>query len=98
MTKITTKKIVDKYRKQARKKTYTVASVVLEEATNAEDFDNRDTIETLEDITSLQPGKSAQLATTKVNEKYKKMKEENKRKKKFKLSGEIVRIEIVETS
>ena len=98
VTKITTKKIVDKYRKQARKKPYTVASVVLEEATNAEDFDNTDTIETLEDITSLQPGKSAQLAATKVNEKYKKTREENKRKKKFKLSGEIVRIEIVETS
>ena len=80
------------------KKPYTVASVVLEEATNAEDFDNTDTIETLEDITSLQPGKSGQLAATKINEKYKKMREENKRKKKFKLSGEIVRIEIVETS
>ena len=80
------------------KKPYTVASVVLEEATNAEDFDNTDTIETLEDITSLQPGKSGQLATTKINEKYKKMREANKRKKKFKLSGEIVRIEIVETS
>ena len=98
VTKITTKKIADKCRPQARKKPYTVASVVLEDATNAEDFDNTDTIETLEDITSLQPGKSAQLAATKINEKYKKMREANKRKKKFELSGEIVRIEIVETS
>ena len=60
-TKIIAKKIVDECRKQARKKPYTVPSVVLEEATNAEDFDNTGAIETLEDIASLQPGKSAQL-------------------------------------
>ena len=37
--------------------------------TNAEDFDNTDFIETLEDIASLQPGKSAQLAAKKISEK-----------------------------
>ena len=63
-------------------------NVVLEEPTNVEDFDNTDTIETLENIASLQPGKSAQLAAKKVSEKYKKMRETNKRKNKFKLPSE----------
>ena len=97
-TKITAKMIIDKYRKQARKKRYTVQSIVLEEAKNAEDFDNTDTIETLEDIVSLEPGKSAQLTAKKISEKYKKIREANKRKNKFKLPGEIVKIETVETS
>ena len=69
-TKITVKKIVDKYRKAARKRQYTVPNVVLEASSNTEDIDRIDTIETLEDIAALQPGKNAQLAATKICEKY----------------------------
>lgn len=87
-TKKKAQKIVDKYKKQARKKQCSVPSVVLEEPTNVEDFNNTDTIETLENIGSLQPGKSAQLAAKKISENYKKMRETNKRKNKFKLPGE----------
>ena len=47
---IKAKKIVDKYRKAARKRQYTVPSVVLEAPSNTEDIDRIDTIEMLEDI------------------------------------------------
>ena len=97
-TKITVKKIVDKYRKAARKRQYTVPNVVLEEPFNTGDIDRIDTIETLEDIAALQPGKNAQLAATKICQKYKKMRVDNRRKNKFKLPGEIVKIETTETS
>ena len=72
--------------------------MVLEDPSNAEDVDRIDTIESLENITSLQPGKNAQLAAKKISEKYKKIRKANKRKNKFELPGEIVRIETVETS
>ena len=65
---IKAKKIADKYRKAARKRQYTVPNVVLEEPSNTEDIDRIDTIETLEDIAALQPGKNAQLAATKICE------------------------------
>ena len=65
VTKITAKKIVDQYRKEARKRPYTVPSVVLEDLSNAESVDRIDTIETLENIASLHPGKNAQLAAKK---------------------------------
>ena len=64
--------------------------MVLEEPSNTEDIDRIDTIETLEDIASLQPGKNAQLAAKKISEKYKKAREANKKKNKFKLPGETV--------
>ena len=64
-TKITAKRIVDKYKKQVRKRPYTVPSAVLEEPANAEDSDGTDAIETLDDIASLQPGKNAQLVAKK---------------------------------
>ena len=67
---IKAKKIVDKYRKAARKRQYTVPNVVLEAPSNTEDIDRIDTIEMLEDIAALQPGKNAQLAATKICEKY----------------------------
>ena len=51
---------------------------------NAEDIDRIEKIETLEDIPN--------------SEKYKKMREANKRKNKFKVLGEIVKIKTVETS
>ena len=95
-TKITVKKIVGKYRKAATKRKYTVPNVVLEESLNTGDIDRIDTIETLED--ALQPGKNAQLAATKICKKYKKMRVDNRRKNKFKLPGEIVKIETIETS
>ena len=39
-----------------------VPNIVLEELSNNEELDRIDTIETLDDIATLQPGKSAQLA------------------------------------
>ena len=97
-TKITAKIIVNKYRQTARKRPYKVPDIVLEEPSNTEEIDKVDKTETLEDIAPWQPGKSAQLAAKKIGEKYKKIKEANKRKNKFKLPGEIVKIETVETS
>ena len=70
--KITAKKIVDKYRKAARKRSYTIPNVVLEEPSNTEDVDRIDTKETLQDMAILQPRKNAQLAAKKIREKYKK--------------------------
>lgn len=85
---------MNKYRKMLRNRPYNV----LEEPTNAEDLDRIDTKETLEDIASLQPSKNAQFAAKKISKKYQKIREVNKRKNKFKLPGEIVKIETVETS
>lgn len=65
-----------------RKRPYTVPNISLDEPTNAEDVNRTDTIETLEDITTLQPGKSAQLAAKKISWKCKKLREANKRKNK----------------
>ena len=62
-------------------------NIVLEEPKNAEDIDRTDTIDTLEDIAILQPGKSAQLAGKKLSEKYKKIREANRRKNTLKLPG-----------
>ena len=64
--------------------------------TNPEEVDRADTIETLENIAVLQTGKNAQLAAKKISEKYKKMREANRRKNAFKLPGEIVKIETAE--
>ena len=58
-TKITAKIIVNKYRKTARKRPYKVPDIVLEEPSNTERIDKIDTIETLEYIAALQPGKKA---------------------------------------
>ena len=59
--------------------------------------DSNETIKTLEDIANLEPGKNAQLAAKKISEKYKKIREKNTRKRKYKILGEIVRIEEVGT-
>ena len=56
-----------------------------------------ETIQLLNDIATLEPGKNAQLATKKNSEKYKKIRETNAKKQKYKIPGEIVRIEEVET-
>ena len=71
-SKITARNIVNKYRKMARKRPYNVPSIVLEEPSNTKDLDQVDTIEALNDIAALQPGKNAQLAAKKISEKYKK--------------------------
>ena len=96
-TKITAKNIIKKYRNLARKKPYKTPSISYTEPANAEEIDRTDTIETLEDIASLQPGKSAQLVVKKISEKYKKMREAHRSKNIFKLPGEVTTIETVET-
>ena len=64
----------------------------------------KDTTETteilkvLDDIATLEPGKYVQLAAKKISEKYKKIREATARKNRYKLPGEIVRIEKVETN
>ena len=56
-----------------------------------------ETIKILDDIAILEPGKNAQIAAKKFSEKYKALREANARKNKFKLAGEIVKIEKVKT-
>ena len=57
--------------------------------------DSTETIKILEDIANLEPGKNAQFAAKKIGEKHKKTREANARKQKYKIPGEIVRIEEV---
>ena len=59
--------------------------------------DYADTINILDDIASLQPGKNAQIAAKKISEKLKKMREAFSAKKKYKIPGEIVKVEEVKT-
>ena len=61
------------------------------------DSENVETINILEDTATLEPGKNAQLAAKKISEKYKKLRVANARKRKYKIPGEIVTIETVET-
>ena len=61
------------------------------------DSETTETIRILDDIATLEPGKNAQLAAKKISKKYKKLREANARKRKYKLPGEIVTIETVET-
>ena len=61
------------------------------------DSETTETIRNLDDIATLEPGKNAQLAAKKISKKYKKLREANARKRKYKLPGEIVTIETVET-
>ena len=53
----------------------------------------KETIDVLEEISSLNPGKNAQIAAKKICEKYRKIRDA----KKYKIPGEIVKIEEVET-
>ena len=71
-TKITAKNIVNKDRKTERKRPNKVPGIVLEEPSNTEEIDKIDTIETLEDIAALQPGRNAQLAVKKNKRKIQK--------------------------
>ena len=61
------------------------------------DHETAEIIKVLNDITTLEPGKNAQLAAKKISNKYKKVREATARKNKYKIPGEIVRIEKVET-
>ena len=61
------------------------------------DAETVETIKILDDITTLEPGKNAQLAAKKISEKYKKIREANAKKNKYKIPGEIVTIETVKT-
>ena len=79
----------------ARKTPYAVPQISLTETTNPEDIDRSKTIEILNDIATLEPGKNAQIAAKKISEKYKKIREAKKRKT-FKLPGEIAQIQVEE--
>ena len=61
------------------------------------DSETTETIKILDDIATLEAGKNAQLSAKKISEKYKKLREANARKQKYKIPGEIVRIETFET-
>ena len=61
------------------------------------DSETVETINILEDTATLEPGKNAQLAAKKISEKYEKLRVANARKRKYKIPGEIVTIETVET-
>ena len=61
------------------------------------DTDNKDkdeTIQILDDIAILELGKNAQIAAKKISKKYRLIRQTNARKK-FKLPGEIVKIETI---
>ena len=61
------------------------------------DNETTEIIKVLNDIATLEPGKNAQLAAKKISDKYKKIREATTRKNEYKIPGEIVRIEKVET-
>ena len=46
-----------------------------------------ETIQLLEKISALESGKNAQLTAKKISEKYKKLREANARKQKYKIPG-----------
>ena len=83
----------------ARRKPYKRSPPVVDgtEPENDEISESKDTINTLETIAVLQPGKNAQLAAKKISEKDKKIREAKKCKNIFRLPGEILRVETVET-
>ena len=59
-------------------------------------IDKDETIQILDDIAILEPGKNAQIAAKKISKKYRLIRQANA-KKKFKLPGEIVTIETIKT-
>lgn len=83
----------------ARRKPYKRSPPAVDgtEPENDEISECKDTINTLETIAVLQPGKNAQLAAKKISEKDKKIREAKKRKNIFRVPGEILRVETVET-
>ena len=81
--------LASKVRKKEIKKTY----LNIKEWRPKVKDEIKETIEVLEEISSLNPGKNAQIAAKKISEKYKKIRDA----KKYKIPGEIVKIEEVET-
>ena len=86
--------IASKVRKNKTRKPY-----VSKEKTQdmPKDSETTETIRILDNIATLEPGKNAQFTAKKISKKYKKLREANARKRKYKLPGEIVTIETVET-
>ena len=64
----------------ARKTSHAAPKISLTKTTNLEDIDRSKTIEILDDISTLEPGKNAQIAAKKISEKYKKIREAKKEK------------------
>ena len=54
-------------------------------------------LKVLDDIATLEPGKKAQVSAKKISGKYKKIRETMAKKNRYKLPGEIVKIETIET-
>ena len=86
--------LTSKIRKDKTKKPYFYKEKT-EEA--PKDFETTEIIKILKDIANLESGKNAQLAAKKISEIYKKMREALAKKRKYKMSGEIAKIEEVET-
>ena len=63
---------------------------------NTNNTDKDETIQILDDIAILEPGKNAQIAAKKISKKYGLIRQANA-KKKFKLLGEIVTFETIKT-
>ena len=63
--------LVSKVRKNKTRKLY-ISTTKIEDV--PKDSETADTIKTLEDIATFEPGKNAQLAAKKISKKYKKIK------------------------
>ena len=70
---IAAKKLVKKYRNLARKKPYKRPISAPTVDVTEEVSDNEDTINDIDNIATLQPGRNAQIVVKKISEKYKKM-------------------------
>ena len=55
------------------------------------DTETIEILKVLDGIATLEPGKNAQLATKKISEKYKKIREATAKKNRSKFPGEIVK-------
>ena len=55
------------------------------------DTETIEILKVLDGIATLEPGKNAQLATKKISEKYKKIREAAAKKNRYKFPGEIVK-------
>ena len=90
-TQLAAKNIVKKYRNMRNQKPYKRPHpAVVEAETDHDEISNReDTINTLDTIAELQPGKNAQIAAKKITKKYKKIREAKKCKNIFRIPGEM---------
>ena len=86
--------LTTKIRRNKAKKPYFFKKNILKDL---ETDKTDETIQLLDKISGLESGKNAQLTAKKTSEKYKKLREANARKQKYKIPGEIVRIEKVVT-